>query len=216
MANRLSLHDHHRPPFQPQVRARSAMRRRNNWRQARVWVDGSEPELEVEVHSSDAVSQALHGILHSATDLLGASRGFLLTCNDAGVLEVACAREIRPVEVMDLVLAQAALVVRTVLRERQPMAADTLGRAFLVEGDAADSRRAAIFCMPLDLGQHRSGLFCALRDDARPAVIGQLDLEILDGLCDQASLVIGASSACTALAQLEACLQDEPRRPAPY
>ncbi|WP_366489009.1 GAF domain-containing protein [Hydrocarboniphaga effusa] len=215
MANRLSLHDHRRPAFASQVRVRPATRRRNNLRQARVWVDGSEPE--VQIHSSDAVSQALHGILHSATDLLGARRGFLLTCNDAGVLEVACAREIRPVEVMDLVLAQAALVVRTVLRERQPVAADALGRAFRVEGDAPDSRRAAIFCMPLDLGQHRSGLFCALRDGTRPAVIGQLDLEILDGLCDQASLVIGASSACTALAQLEACLclQDEPRRPAP-
>jgi len=38
-------------------------------------------------------------------------------------------------------------------------------------------------------------------------MIGALDLEILHGLCDQASLVIGASSACTALAQLEACLR---------
>jgi hypothetical protein len=60
--------------------------------------------------------------------------------------------------------------------------------------------------MPLDLGHHRSGLFCALRgSDA--AVIGGLDLEILHGLCDQASLVMGATSACTALAQLEACIK---------
>jgi len=60
--------------------------------------------------------------------------------------------------------------------------------------------------MPLDLGSRRSGLLCALRGtDA--SMIGALDLEILHGLCDQASLVIGASSACTALAQLEACLR---------
>ncbi|WP_299696846.1 GAF domain-containing protein [Hydrocarboniphaga sp.] len=165
------------------------------------------PELVVaEAAGTEGAAQALRGILHTATELLGATRGFLLICNDAGVMEVACVREMRPVDVMDLVLTQASLVVRTVLRERQPVAADELGRAFQFEANAADSRRAAIFCMPLDLGDRRSGLFCALRGtDA--AVIGGLDLEILHGLCDQASLVIGATSACTALAQLEACIK---------
>jgi GAF domain-containing protein len=215
MATRLALHGHRMAMHPLLDRGHSAPRRRARSRDLRVG------DAELGESSCEAVAQALSGILHTATELLGARRGFLLTCNDAGILEVACAREIRPVEVMDLVLTQAALVVRTVLREQQPVAADSLGRAFRVEGGAPDSRRANIFCMPLDLGNHRSGLFCALRDD-EPAVIGALDLEILHGLCDQASLVIGASSARTALAQLEACLCGDagtnptgvPRRPA--
>ncbi len=204
MAERLSLHGRRSAlnPGQDRVRP-AAPRRRARLRDARVWGDNAQ---DVQAGQDEAAAQALRGILHTATELLGARRGFLLTCNDAGVLEVACTREIRPTEVMDLVLTQAALVVRTVLRECQPVAADELGRAFRVEGGARDSRQAAIFCMPLDLGHHRSGLFCALRD-GDPAVIGALDLEILHGLCDQASLVIGASSACTALAQLEASLK---------
>jgi hypothetical protein len=208
MAPRLPLHGHRSAlTMTPERLRQSAPRRRSTARQRlpEPAVDVL-PEAVAEAAGTEGAAQALRGILQTATELLGASRGFLLTCNDAGVMEVACVRDMRPVDVMDLVLTQASLVIRTVLRERQPVAADELGRAFQFEANAADSRRAAIFCMPLDLGNHRSGLFCALRGtDA--AVIGGLDLEILHGLCDQASLVIGATSACTALAQLEACIK---------
>ena len=208
MAPRLPLHGHRSAlTMTPERLRQSAPRRRNTARQRLP-----EPLVEIlpdviaEAAGTEGAAQALRGILQTAAELLGASRGFLLTCNDAGVMEVAGAHGMRPVEVMDLVLTQASLVVRTVLRERLPVAADEIGRAFRFEANAADSRRAAIFCMPLDLGEHRSGLFCALRG-AEASVIGALDLEILHGLCDQASLVIGATSACTALAQLEACIK---------
>lgn len=211
MAKRLKLNGQHRALYQAQERAFATAPRRRATRPVRARHDAG--EAEPQASSTEAVNQALHGILHTATDLLGAQRGFLLICNDAGMLEVACARSMRPADVVDLVLTQAAIVVGTVLRERQPVAADALGRAFQVEGDAPDSRQAAIFCMPLDLGDRRSGLLCALRDENRAAVIGALDLEILHGLCDQAALVIGASTACTALAQLAACLQNNPPGP---
>lgn len=210
MANRLPLHGH-RSPFSPVAadRARTpAQRRRSNARQRLLPdpVAEAASEFVAEAAGTEGATQALLGILHTATELLGAKRGFLLTCNDAGVMEIACVRDMRPADAMDLVLTQASLVVRTVLRERQPVAGDELGRAFRLEANASDSRRAAIYCMPLDLGEHRSGLFCALRGtDA--AIIGALDLEILHGLCDQAALVIGATTACTALAQLEAFIK---------
>lgn len=208
MAPRLPLHGHRSALSLTPERARPSVPRRRSTARQRLLepnVDGV-PEAVAEAAGTEGAAQALRGILQTATELLGAGRGFLLTCNDAGMMEVACVREMRPADVMDLVLTQASLVVRTVLRERQPVAADELGRAFQFEANATDSRRAAIFCMPLDLGDRRTGLLCALRGtDA--AVIGRLDLEILHGLCDQASLVIGATSACTALAQLEACIK---------
>jgi len=211
MAPRLPLHGHRSafPMTADRLRQAAAPRRRTAARQRSLPEPLVEPdftELLAEAAGTEGAAQALVGILHTATELLGAKRGFLLTCNDAGVMEISCVRDMRPVDAMDLVLTQASLVVRTVLRERRPVAADELGRAFQLEANAHDSRRAALFCMPLDLGEHRSGLLCALRGtDA--SIIGALDLEILHGLCDQASLVIGATSACTALAQLEACIR---------
>ena len=210
MATRLTLHGHRSAFSMSAERVRPAAPRRRTTARQRIAGDQPaellSPDVLTDAVGSEGASQALAGILHTATDLLGAARGFLLICNDSGVMEIACIRAMRPVEAMDLVLTQASLVVRTVLRERQPVAADELGRAFQLEANAVDSRRAALFCMPLDLGSRRSGLLCALRGtDA--SMIGALDLEILHGLCDQASLVIGASSACTALAQLEACLR---------
>lgn len=210
MATRLTLPGH-RPSFAPVAEAArsGARRRRSTARDARRLADGTGVEPLPESSGAESAAQALRHILQSATDLLGASRGFFLICDAAGVMEVACVRELRPLEVMDLVLTQAAAVVRTVLRERQVAAADVLGRAFLPEAGSPDSRHAAIFCVPLDLGAQRSGLLCALRE-AEAQVVGPLDLEILQGLCDQAALVIGTSSACSALAQLEACLKAGP------
>jgi GAF domain-containing protein len=209
MATRLPLHGH-RSAFAIAVdRVRQAAPRRRTSARQRQLPESLEPacaEPLAEAAGTEGAAQALTGILHTATELLGAKRGFLLICNDAGVMEINCVRDMRPADAMDLVLTQASLVVRTVLRERQPVAADELGRAFRLEANAYDSRRAALFCMPLDLGDRRSGLLCALRgSDA--SMIGALDLEILQGLCDQAALVIGATSACTALAQLEACIK---------
>lgn len=208
MAPRLPLHGHRSALTMTPERLRQSVPRRRSTARQRLPEPAVEalPDVVAEAAGTEGAAQALRGILHTATELLGASRGFLLSCNDVGVMEVTCVHGMRPADAMDLVLTQASLVVRTVLRERQPVAADELGRAFRFEANAADSRRAAIFCMPLDLGEHRTGLFCALRgSDA--AVIGGLDLEILHGLCDQAALVIGATSACTALAQLEACIK---------
>lgn len=204
MATRLPLCGHRRSFTPAREAARpQARRRRGAAREARRLVEAA-PDLTAE-SSGESAARALRHILQSATDLLGATRGFFLVCDDAGVMEVACVRELRPVEVMDLVLTQACAVVHIALRERHMAAADSLGRAFLPEAGSSGTRHAAIFCAPLDLGAQRSGLLCALRDTQ--AAIGALDLEILQSLCDQAALVIGTTSARNALARLEACLQ---------
>ncbi len=202
MAHRLPLPGH-RSTARSQHWVRTTVLRRRRVPAPRV-----ETPIEVgcEGYAAESVARALRDILHSATDLLGASRGFLLVCDDAGVMEVACARGLRPADVMDFVLTQASSVVRTVLRDRRLAGADALGRPYIPE-PGSDSRHAVTLCMPLDLGDQRSGLLCAMRERNKVAALGSLDFEILHGLCDQASLVIGTSSARSALAQLEACLK---------
>lgn len=153
----------------------------------------------------EPAEQILADILRSALEVTGASQGFILVSREGSVLEVAGARNLRPSEVVDVVLARAALPLHTALRDGRPAAADDHGRALPVFDGFFENNNPATLCVPLDLGLRQTGALCLLRQSGARKV-SELDLEIVQALAEQAALAIGAASHQTALTELEASL----------
>ena len=153
----------------------------------------------------EPVEQILSDILRSAMDVTCAEQGFMLVSREGSVLEVAGARNIRPAEVMDVVLSRAATPVHTALREGRLAAADDSGRSLPIYDGFFETNAPAVLCVPLDLGMRQSGVLCLTR---RPAArkLSELDLEIVQALAEQAALAIGAACNQSALTRLEASL----------
>jgi GAF domain-containing protein len=153
----------------------------------------------------EPAEQILSDILRSAMEVTGAAQGFILVSRESSVLEVAGARNVRPSEVVDVVLARAASPVHSALREGRPAAADERGRPLPIFDGYFEANSPAVLCVPLDLGLRQSGALCLLRNpNARK--LSELDLEIVQALSEQAALAIGAACNHTALARLEASL----------
>ena len=153
----------------------------------------------------EPVEQILCDILASAAEVTGADQAFFLVSREGSVLEVACARNIRPAEVMDLVLTRAAATVHRALREGQLSGADGAGRPMPVYDGFFEANAPAVLCVPLDLGLRQSGAMCLIRCK-NPRRLSELDLEITQALAEQAALAIGAACHHSALTRLEASL----------
>lgn len=155
----------------------------------------------------EPAEQILADILSSAVDVTGSVQGFILVSREGSVLEVAGTRNLRPSEVIDIVLARAAAPLHAALRENRPAAADEQGHLLsLFEKPAgAAAALAAVLCVPLDLGLRQTGALCLMRQ-ACARRVSELDLEIVQALAEQAALAIGAACHQTALTRLEASL----------
>jgi GAF domain-containing protein len=151
----------------------------------------------------------LGSILRSAADLLGADQGFIVVCRGDTVLEIACARRMRPGDVMDALLGRCAQATQMALRRRVATCADAHGAPMPMEDGFFEANAPAILCLPLDLGMREGGVLCLLRK-RKARRVNDLDWEILQALTEQASLAIGAASHQTALSRLEASLAAVP------
>ncbi|HUP90815.1 MAG TPA: GAF domain-containing protein [Solimonas sp.] len=149
----------------------------------------------------ESVDQILRDILRSAIDVTGSEQAFILVSRDSTILEVVCARGIRPREVIDAVLNRAASAVHMALRERTLVFADHSGRTVPVLDGFFEINDAAVLGLPLDLGLRSSGTLCLIRRRGARRV-SDLDLEIVQALAEQAALAIGAASHQTALTRL--------------
>jgi GAF domain-containing protein len=153
----------------------------------------------------EPAEQILTDILRSAMEVTGAAQGFMLVSRENSLLEVAAARNVRPAEVVDVVLARAAGPVHSALREARPAAADERGRPLPIFDGYFEANSPAVLCVPLDLGLRQSGALCLLRSSCARK-LSELDLEIVQALSEQAALAIGAACNQTALTRLEASL----------
>lgn len=153
----------------------------------------------------ETVGQILSDILGSALDVTGSDRAFILVAREATMLEVVAARGIRPREVIDIVLAQAAPALKVALSERKLASLDHRGRTRPALDGFFEINDAAVLGLPLDLGLRSAGVLCLLRRRGARRV-SDLDLEIVQALAEQAALAIGAASHQTALTELEASL----------
>lgn len=169
-----------------------------------------EPQLATsEFGGCLGAARMLEDTLASACQVLGAEQGFFLVCRDEGVMEVASARALRPAEVIDTVLDAAAAAVRMSLRQSCVSATDIEGRTHRLPEQTLECAAPAVLCVPLCLGLGRTGLLCALRSQPeRP--LTRLDIDIVQALCEQASLTLGMAYAGMALAKLEASLAARP------
>lgn len=153
----------------------------------------------------EPAEQILADIMRSAMEVTGAAQGFILVSREGSVLEVAGTRNLRPSEVVDVVLARAASPLHTALREGRPAAADDQGRALPIFDGFFEQNTPAVLCVPLDLGLRQTGALCILRHPGARK-LSELDLEIVQALAEQAALAIGAACHQTALTRLEASL----------
>lgn len=153
----------------------------------------------------EPAEQILADILRSALDVTGAHQGFILVSREGSILEVAGARNLRPSEVVDVVLSRAAAPLHSALREGQAAAADEQGRALPIFDGFFENNNPSVLCVPLELGLRQTGALCLLRQPGARKV-SELDLEIVQALAEQAGLAISAACHQTALTRLEASL----------
>lgn len=158
------------------------------------------PSAESVDNAEPATEQVLSGILNSAVEVLGGSGGFVLVCQPAGVLEVVSVCGMQPLEALQLTLGAEAAPLRQVLFNTS---GPSPGCA--LQGAVPTALGSHLFGAELDLGASQRGLMCVLRG-ADPDSVGELDLEIVQALCDQAAVVIGVQRAGLALAELKASL----------
>ncbi|MFT4047496.1 MAG: GAF domain-containing protein [Solimonas sp.] len=155
--------------------------------------------------ASDTVQQILSNTLRSACGVIGAHGGFVVQLRDDTVLEIACAHALPGQAVLDAVFGSAARALhRALLDARRGLAG--AGGELLAE---SQQDAPAVISLPLELGQHRQGAFCLLRENAGRK-LSALDFEILDALADQAALALAAACQRSALSRLEASLSVPP------
>lgn len=167
-----------------------------------------QPQVAVTLSTScESVGQILRDLLRSAAEVLDAKQAFFLIARDEHTLEAAATRNIRPAEVMDLILSQAAHPVHVALFDHQLAAADGDGHALPIYDGYFETNTPATLCVPMDLGLRQTGALCVVRHKGARR-LSDLDLEIAQALTEQAAVVIAAARHQSALSHLEASLSD--------
>jgi GAF domain-containing protein len=202
----------HRPQLPPvsgtlQMHTAGARRRRPPAQRALhdsiAWNDacGDEPAQSV-----------LQNTLRSACAVIGAQQGFVLLLRDDSTLEVACAQNLQPRQLLDFVLGSAARALHHALTDHVPGLADASG-TLLAPAHDGERPSPSIIAMPLELGSRHRGALCLLSGEP-PRTLSTLDLEILGALSEQASLAMRAANQHSALSRLAASLRAFTPQPA--
>ncbi|HEX4873036.1 MAG TPA: GAF domain-containing protein [Nevskiaceae bacterium] len=205
------------------LRASAHARRRSRLRgltHLTVWPDASvKGEMPVlgPCQGYESAEAVLQSCLASAMEVSGSEGGFFLLSSGPGALEILMPRRLSAETAMDVVLGRAAVAVRQTLRDGRVACTDAQGRALPLQDGFHESNAPACLCVPMELGR-RKGLLCLVRPlPARS--LGELDLEIVQAVTEQAGLTLSALIAGQALARLEAALcgggERPPGRPLP-
>ena len=120
---------------------------------------------------------------------------------DDTVLEIACAHALPGQTVLDAVFGRASRALHRALLDAERALACPRGELL----PAPQQAMPAVISLPLELGVHRRGAFCLLRDDSERQ-LSELDFEILEALAGQAALALAADCQRSALSRLEASL----------
>jgi GAF domain-containing protein len=153
--------------------------------------------------ASEPAQQVLSNTLRSACEVIGADAGFTLQTRDDAVLEVACAHQMAPPQLLDALLGRAAGALHRALVCGDLGLADSSG-AVLPTAET-EQRAPTVVALPLELGRNERGTLCMIRSGA-PRHLSELDLEILGALAGQAALALRASNQQSALRRLAASL----------
>lgn len=160
----------------------------------------------------EPAQSVLQNTLNSACAVIGAQQGFVLLLRDDSTLEVACAQNLQPSQLLDVVLGNASRALHHALSEHAPGLANAAGTLLTVSADG-ERPMPSIIAMPLDLGPCQRGVLCLLSGEP-PRALSTLDLEILGALSEQASLAMRAANQHSALSRLAASLRAFPPQPA--
>ncbi|MEQ1439634.1 GAF domain-containing protein [Fontimonas sp. SYSU GA230001] len=164
-------------------------------------------------HASEPAQQVLRNTLRSACEVIGAQRGFILQTRDEPALEVVCAHHVSPRDLLDIVLGCAARALHQSLVHGGLGLADRLGLILPQLDGSFEENAPAVVAVPLELGCPQRGVMCLLRADP-PRVLGELDIEILEALAEQAALALRAANQQSALSRLAASLHALSPQPA--
>lgn len=182
--------------------------RSSGFRRRDLRLRNTEPTLCWHAAAHDIPAQELlRNTLRSACDLIGAERGFVVVLREETTLEVACARQMAPREMLDTMLGRAARALHRALTLRETGLCDERGNTLAAH--PGDHSAAAVVSLPLELGVRQRGALCLLRACAQRA-LSSLDFEILEALAGQAALALAAASQQSALHRLEASLNATP------
>lgn len=187
-----------RPNSAAFVQSNHARRRRPLARQALL-----NPIAWTSTAADEPAQDVLRNTLNSACEVIGASRGFVLLLRDDTKLEVSCARNLQPFELLDIVLGPQARTLYRALADAAVSLADGDGNSLPFQ--AKQNIRPAVVAMPLELGSGYRGALCLLNSEPT-RTLSSLDLEILGALSEQASLAVRAANQHSALRQLAARL----------
>ncbi len=155
--------------------------------------------------SNEPAQGVLENTLRSACEVIGAQHGFVLLLRDETALEVSCAHQIKPRELLDAVLGCAGRALHRALSENAPGMCSGSGMAHAEMSDSADSTAPAVIALPLELGSRHRGALCLIQTGT-PRQLSELDLEILSALSEQAALALQAANQQSALSRLAASL----------
>lgn len=167
-------------------------------------------ELQRSLDPRLGLSPLLNRVVDSVLELSGLERGFVLLTDEAGVLRLAATRGLSERDMRGDAFTGSWGAIRMSLSEKRPVVSgDTesvtgLGeRPSIIRGGIR-----ALACVPLRTEDQITGLVYA--DSTKPGrQFTELDLDLLEALCGQAALAVGASRLGRELGELRARLPDE-------
>ncbi len=160
----------------------------------------------------EPAQSVLQNTLHSACAVIGAQQGFVLLLRNDSTLEVACAQNLHPSLLLDVVLGTAARALHHALTDHAPGLADAAG-TLLEPGPEGERPSPSIIAMPLEIDPLHRGALCLFSAEP-PRALSTLDLEILGALSEQASLAMRAANQHSALNRLAASIRAFAPQPA--
>jgi hypothetical protein len=180
-----------------QLTADEAARRRHERRERQA----TSVRLRGRLDAAEGPHDVLDKLLESAREVIAGERGFVLLVNADGSLRVHAQSGFA-----DGVGFQGSLgAVRKVAETRSPLVVgDTSGDAALAaRASIVGQGIAALACLPLEIAGRVGGFLYV--DRRRPGtVIDDLDLDILSGLAEHASVLLGARDVRDRLRELRA------------
>ncbi len=152
----------------------------------------------------------LKRVVDSVLELSGLERGFVLLTDNEGRMRLAASRRLSGRDLQHNAFSGSWGAIRMSLAERRPLVSGdiesvtALGeRPSVIQGGIR-----ALACLPLSAGGPVTGLVYA--DSTKPGrQFTQLDLELLEALCNQAAVAIGVSRLRTELGELRARLPED-------
>ncbi|MBB5015697.1 GAF domain-containing protein [Rehaibacterium terrae] len=156
------------------------------------------------LQAQTAFPDLLQDTLRAVCELADCERGFLLLAEDGG-LRVRATHALDPARLAGREFSGSIGVVERAIAERRPVVLNEVGadpqfagRASVIAGGLQ-----ALLCLPLLDGERVLGAVYA--DSRRPgAAITELDMELLQAVCERAALWIAAHRDARALANLVA------------